>query len=282
MRYTLSCRRALLAGLVLLTLAGPGATEEALEGAAADTRLDEVLAGAQRSEANRDRDRFRRPGKTLLFFGLRPDMTVLEILPGRGWYTEILAPLLRGQGQLTIASYGAGHSNDYLRGLHNQLMEKMDGAPAVYDRVQRQLFRRPGAVLPDVADASQDMVLTFRNTHNWIRFGGIEAIYRNFHRVLKPGGILGVVQHRAAPGSDAGQSAEQGYVPEKWLIRLVEDIGFELLARSEINANPGDHRDHPEGVWTLPPSLRLGGKDRDRYLAIGESDRMTLKFMKLP
>lgn len=268
----------MLASLILLPLAGLGAPETA----AADTRLEEVLAGQQRNQANRDRDRFRHPEQTLLLFGLTPDMTVLEILPGTGWYTEILAPLLRSQGQLTIASFGARHSNDYLRGLHNQLMEKMDASPEIYDRVQRKLFRRPGAVLPDVADSSQDMVLTFRNTHNWIRFGGIETIYRGFHRVLKPGGILGVVQHRAAQGSDAEQSAEQGYVPEKWLIRFVENIGFELLDRSEINANPRDRRDHPEGVWTLPPSLRLGDRDRDRYLTIGESDRMTLKFMKLP
>ena len=164
-----------------------------------DGRLDGILAGAHRSEENRARDRFRHPKETLLFFGLRPDMAVLEVTPGLGWYTEILAPLLREQGQLTIASFGDGHSNDYLRGLHRQLMEQMDATPSVYDRVLRRQFRHPGAVLPELPDASQDMVLTFRNTHNWIRFGGIRAVYRGFHRVLKPGGILGVVQQRAVP-----------------------------------------------------------------------------------
>ena len=125
------------------------------------------------------------------------------------------------------------------------------------------------------------MVVTFRNTHNWIRLGGVEDVYRAMYRVLKPGGILGVVQHRAEAGSDAKETAERGYVPESYLIRLLEDTGFELVDKSEINANPKDTRDYPEGVWTLPPTYRLGDEDRDRYAAIGESDRMTMKFVKL-
>jgi predicted methyltransferase len=134
--------------------------------------------------------------------------------------------------------------------------------------------------LKDISDDSQDMVVTFRNTHNWIRFGGVEDAYRAFHRVLKKGGVLGVVQHRADKGSAAKDSAQKGYVPSSYLIRLIEDMGFELVATSEVNANSKDTKDYPEGVWTLPPSYRLKDVDKEKYTAIGESDRMTLRFVK--
>lgn len=243
--------------------------------------IEQAVAAASRSEANVVRDNYRHPAETLAFFGIKKDMQVLEILPGRGWYTEILAPLLRDSGQLTVASFGAEHPSDYLRKLHGDLVEMFDAQPDVYGKVKLALFKE-GTYLQGVTDASQDMVLTFRSTHNWIRRGQVtEEVYRAFYRVLKKGGVLGVVQHRAAAGSDSLETANKGYVTEKYLIQMLEDIGFELVGKSEINANPLDTRDHPEGVWSLPPSLRGNDGNEDKYRAIGESDRMTLRFVKL-
>ncbi len=241
--------------------------------------IETAVNDTNRKAENKARDIYRHPQKTLQFFGIKPDMQVLEILPGRGWYTEILAPLLNDQGQLTIAHFGENHPNDHLASLHKNMMQMMAAKPDIYGKVKVVNFK-DGGYLKAVADNSQDMVLTFRSSHNWVRYGGIEEIYTALHRVLKPGGILGVVQHRADKGSDPKASAEKGYVPESYLIRLVENAGFELVGTSEINANPKDTHDHPEGVWTLPPTLRLGNIDKDKYSAIGESDRMTLRFVK--
>ena len=243
--------------------------------------IEKAVASDHRSSENRARDQYRHPVETLLFFGMQPGMNVLEILPGMGWYTEILAPLLKDKGQLTVASFGANHPNDYLRGVHLKFEDKLNVSPDIYGKVKRVVFEENGKYLKDVPDGSQDMVVTFRNTHNWIRFGGVEEAYRSFHRVLKKGGVLGVVQHRANKGDDAKESAQKGYVPESYLIKLLEGMGFELVDKSGINANPKDTKDYPEGVWTLPPSYRLKDTDRDKYSAIGESDRMTLRFVKL-
>ena len=242
--------------------------------------LDAAVSGAHRDAKNVARDVYRHPGETLTLFGIKPDMEVLEILPGAGWYTEILAPYLRDDGLLAVASFGSDHSAEFLRNLHNGLVGKFDGDPENYGKVVVGVFQGEG-YLEGFEDESFDMVVTFRNTHNWIRFGGVEDVYRAMYRVLKPGGILGVVQHRAGAGTDATETAERGYVPESYMIRLLEDTGFELVDKSEINANPKDTRDYPEGVWTLPPTYRLGDEDREKYAAIGESDRMTMKFVKL-
>ncbi len=242
--------------------------------------LDKVIASEHRDAKNVARDVYRHPKETLSLFGINPDMRTLEILPGGGWYTEILAPYLKENGRLAVASFGDQHPVEYLRNIHNGLMKKFDEQPHVYGKVARGVFKGED-YLDGFQDESFDMVLTFRNTHNWIRLGGVEDIYRSFYRVLKPGGILGVVQHRAEAGSNAKETAENGYVPESYMIELLEGIGFELVDKSEVNANPKDTRDHPEGVWTLPPSYRLGDKDRAKYAAIGESDRMTMKFVKL-
>jgi predicted methyltransferase len=241
--------------------------------------IDEVLAGTHREQTNRARDAYRHPKETLMFFGMRPEMTVVEILPGRGWYTEILAPMLRDQGKLVVSSFGEDHPNDYLRGLHVELMRKLDANETVYDRVERRVMQT-GKVIDLGPSGSADMVVTFRNTHNWIRFSGIEEIYRAIYDVLKPNGILGVVQHRGRDDWDPRASADQGYVPQTYLIEFLEGLGFVFVAASEINANPRDTKDHPEGVWTLPPTYRLGDTDREKYAAIGESDRMTLRFIK--
>ncbi len=242
--------------------------------------LDKVLQGSQRDAKNVARDIYRHPKETLMFFNLQSDMKVLEILPGRGWYTEILAPLMKDSGDLTVASFGDTHPTKYLRNIHIDFMKKMNADAESYGKVKTVVFNKSG-YLADIPDNSMDMVVTFRNTHNWIRFGGIEEIYPAFNRVLKPGGILGVVQHRADKGGDAKITAQKGYVPESYLINLVEDAGFELVKKSDINTNLADSKDYPEGVWSLPPTYREKDKDKDKYTAIGESDRMTLKFIKL-
>ena len=242
--------------------------------------LDKVLQGSHREAKNVARDIYRHPKETLMVLGLEQNMKVLEILPGRGWYTEILAPLLQDSGELTVASFGDTHPTKYLRNIHIDFMKKMNADTNTYGKVETVVFNKSG-YLADIPDNYMDMVVTFRNTHNWIRFGGIEDIYAAFNRVLIPGGILGVVQHRADKDGDAKVTAEKGYVPESYLINLVEDAGFELVKKSDINANLADSKDYPEGVWSLPPTYREKDKDRDRYTAIGESDRMTLKFIKL-
>ncbi len=247
--------------------------------AADSPSLGEVIAGPQRSAEHRARDAYRHPAETLGFFGLAPTMTVIEILPGEGWYTEILAPYLKPAGKLIVTTHEPDSPVEYQRKGHEALMAKFDAAPDVYGAVERQVMWQGDGVSLG-APASADMVVTFRNTHGWINDGKLEAVYKACFDVLKSGGVLGIEQHRAAPGADAAASAKKGYVPEDWLIERLEAIGFKLAGKSEINANPKDTKDYTDGVWTLPPVLRLGDKDRDRYLAIGESDRMTLKFVK--
>lgn len=241
--------------------------------------LDSVIQGTHREAKNVARDIYRHPKETLLVFGIQSNMKVLEILPGRGWYTEILAPLMKDSGELTVASFGDTHPKKYLRNIHVNFMKKLNADTDTYGKVEVVVFNN-GGYLKGIPDNSMDMVVTFRNTHNWVRYGGIEEIYAAFNRVLKPGGILGVVQHRADKGTDAKTTAEKGYVPKSYLINIVEDAGFELVKKSDINSNLADSKDYPEGVWSLPPTYREKDKDRAKYTAIGESDRMTLKFIK--
>ena len=243
--------------------------------------INDAISGEHRIKENKTRDVHRNPYKTLLFFGIEANIKVLEILPGRGWYTEILAPILKDNGQLTVASFGDNHPNDYLRDVHLKYINHLNKNPIIYGNVRHVVFHEENHYLKDIESNSQDMVLTFRNTHNWIRYGGVENIYRAFHRVLKKGGILGVVQHRADKKGNVEETAKNGYVPENYLINLAEEVGFELIEKSEINANPKDEKKYPKGVWTLPPTLRLGETDKKKYIEIGESDRMTLKFIKL-
>lgn len=236
--------------------------------------VEAALAGAHRSEANRARDPYRHPAETLAFFGLEPEMTVVEMAPGGGWYTEVLAPVLRDHGTL-IAAIPDPETNRYGR----RFVERIQQHPEVFDQVQTVTFEIPES--PTLGEPeSADMVLTFRSTHGWINGERAEQVYQAMFDVLKPGGVLGVVQHRADEGADPTETARQGYVPEAHVIELAENAGFVLEERSEINANPDDDHDHPEGVWTLPPTLRLGDQDRERWVAIGESDRMTLRFRK--
>lgn len=251
---------------------------------AQDSWIERVAAaseGEHRSAANRARNEYRHPAQTLSFFGFEEGDRVLEIWPGGGWYTEILAPAIRGHGSYAIATWDPdveGQPN-YRYELPKQLQATFDAKPDLYDQVETVYFSPPESASLGEAD-SYDLVLTFRNTHGWVGDGSAEAMFTEFARVLKPGGVLGVVQHRAAAGSDPEQSAGSGYVSEAHVKALAAAAGLEFAGASEVNANPLDSRDHPRGVWTLPPGLNLGGTDRDKYLAIGESDRMTLKFRK--
>lgn len=242
--------------------------------------LRAAIEGKHRTPAFKARDKYRHPFETLMFFGIKPDMTVVEIWPGGGWYTEILAPFLKGSGKLYAAHRNRDTKDErFLRSIR-RFDEKLAARPDIYGEViVTELSQTKTAIAPP---GSADMVLTFRNVHNWMRFGFARTIFEAMYTALKPGGILGVVEHRADPEEFPDPQALSGYVHEEQVIQMAEDVGFKLVAKSEINANPKDTRDHPEGVWTLPPTLRLGEKDREKYLAIGESDRMTLKFIKPP
>jgi predicted methyltransferase len=263
---------------ILLVLLSATAQAGDLSVAAA---VEQAMWGEHRSAMNTERNRYRHPVGTLDFFGLEKDMTVLEIWPGAGWYTEVLAPVVRDHGKLLVATWDQDVEGQpgYRYELPQQMQEKFEAYPEVYDQVEVVYYSPPDSASLGAAD-SVDMVLTFRNTHGWVGSGQANAIYGEFARVLKPGGVLGVVQHRAAAGSNPKETGPNGYIPEETVIALAKAAGLVLEARSDVNANPKDSRDHPEGVWTLPPSLRLGDEDREKYTAIGESDRMTLRFRK--
>jgi len=273
-------RKLIIAFTLLVHFLSFANTNAYADDAQTEALIEQAIQGQHRSAKNKARDIYRHPKETLTLFGIKPEMKVLEILPGGGWYTEILTPILKDKGQLTVASFGEQHPSNYLRNIHMKFMDKLDSNIELYGKINREIFENKG-YFNNTADSSQDMVVTFRNTHNWIRFGGIKETYRAIHRVLKKGGILGVVQHRANKGSDAQKTAQQGYVPESYLIRLIENTGFELVDKSEINANPKDTKDYLEGVWSLPPTYREGDVDKSIFSAIGESDRMTLRFIKL-
>ena len=241
-------------------------------------RLEAVLAGEHRGEADRARDAFRHPLETLTFFGVAPDATVIEITPGGGWYADILAPYLRPHGTYIAAIWDESLPDQpaYYARLNQQLAEKIAAAPEVYGE---PALRRFNAKEPNFGEpASADVVLTFRNAHNWIGAGNAAAYFSAFFDVLRPGGTLGVVDHRAK--GEAATDGTTGYVTEQQIIDLATAAGFQLAERSQINANPADAADHPKGVWTLPPGYALGEVDREKYAAIGESDRMTLRFVK--
>ena len=246
--------------------------------ASADARLDTVIAGTWRDPKNAARDRYRHPKQTLEFFGLKPGLTVIEITPGGGWYSEILAPYLKGNGTY-IAAVGkpknkTGEAAQDMDALH----KKFAGDANEYGAAK---FVEFDGKAPNLGpDNSADMVLTFRNVHNWVMADTAPIMFKAFFAVLKPGGVLGITDHRAAKGSDLEKIKKTGYLPEDFVIKLATDAGFKLVAKSEINANPKDTKDYPEGVWTLPPTFELKDKDHDKYAAIGESDRMTLKFVK--
>jgi predicted methyltransferase len=233
-----------------------------------------AVAAPTRTAANVARDRYRHPAETLAFFGVKPDDTVVELWPGGGWYTEILAPLSKaGGGTLYVAA-------PWDKGL-TRVKDKQAANAATYGALKFAEFPATGAG-PKVPDGTADFVLTFRNIHNW-RFGGKDntaEAFRQIYAMLKPGGVLGVEEHRLPEDMDSALEEKSGYMKRSSVIAFAEAAGFKLAGESDINANPKDTHDYPNGVWTLPPNLREGEKDRAKYLAIGESDRMTLKFVK--
>lgn len=245
---------------------------------APDPELAKQLSASHRRQANVVRDPYRHPVESLTFFGVKPDSVVVEILPGSGgYYMEILAPYLRHKGKYVAANRDERAPPQYLAD-HQRLLERIKAEPAQYSRVEVTKFNAD--LHPIAPPGSADFVLTFRNLHNWIERGEVEGALRAFHKALKPGGVLGVVDHRGRTSLSQEAQMKSGYVREDYAIAIIEKAGFRLAGRSEVNANPKDTKDHPEGVWTLPPTYRLKDVDRARYQAIGESDRFTLRFVK--
>ena len=249
--------------------------------ARADDALKAAIASPQRTPGNVARDVWRHPYETLSFFGIRPDMTVVELSPGGGWYTEILAPYLKPRGQLIVAGDDPESGVAYYRRGAERMGKKLAADPASFDRVRVAVFAPPHR-LQYAAPGNADMVLTFRNVHNWAAQGDavVAAAFKSVHATLKPGGVFGVVDHRLPAGREQDAKASSGYLHQAYVVRLAEAAGFRLAATSAVNANPKDSADHPGGVWALPPSYANKDKDRARFETIGESDRFTLKFVK--
>jgi predicted methyltransferase len=265
-----------LLALTLTALLAPALGQAAAPAVSAD-QYAKVLAGDWRAPENVARDGYRHPQPTLQFFGLAPTQTVIEITPGNGWYSELLSPLLRDHGRY-IAAVQAPTVSEYARKNEEKLKAKFAATPAQYAKAlvleydpKAPAFGQPG---------SADTVLTFRNVHNWVLADTAPLMFQAFFKVLKPGGVLGVVDHRAKDGASLEDIKHSGYLTTDYVVKLATDAGFKLEAQSEINANPKDTKDYPEGVWTLPPALTLGEQDKAKYQAIGESDRMTLRFIK--
>ena len=239
-----------------------------------NTKFDNVLAGEHRSDASKARDKYRHPKETLEFFGLTPDMTVVEIWPGGGYYTEILAPFLRDEGTYVAATSSSSNGSARSRSGHASYLTKLAEKDELYGKTVVSELVYPDQLQMTPAGTA-DMVLTFRNVHNWMGRKAEYAILAAAYKALKPGGILGVVEHRldGGEGVEEGQDARRGYVREGYAIEAARSVGFEVVDASEVNANSKDNKNHPRGVWTLPPRFAAGDEDRAKYAAIGESDR---------
>ncbi len=264
-----------LAGVLLVSAVLLGCAPAQMH---APDELERLAASPHRSARNVARDGARHPVEVIRFFGVKPHHSVVEILPGSaGYYMEILAPYLKEKGRYIAADRDRTAPPQYLAD-HEKLLARLKAEPALYGKVLVTPFN---ADRHDIAPpGSADFVLTFRNLHNWLERGELEGALRAFHKALKPGGVLGVVDHRGRPELSQQAQMKSGYVREDAAIALIEKAGFRLAARSEINANPKDTKDHPQGVWTLPPTYRLKDQERAKYQAIGESDRFTLRFVK--
>lgn len=244
-----------------------------------DPILQRLIGGSERSASNSVRDQYRHPGAVLTFFGVKANSTVVEILPGAaGYWTEILAPYLKQSGRYIAANGEKASSSAEVQKDNAALAAKLAADPADYDKVTVTEFAADKyAIAPP---GSADFVLTFRNIHNWMSAGTTADAFAAFYKALKPGGVLGIEEHRGKPNEPQDPLAKSGYVRQDVAIGFAEAAGFKFAGSSEVNANPNDTKDYPQGVWTLPPTFKLGAQDRAKYAAIGESDRFILKFKK--
>ncbi len=263
---------------LVFSISGCNTTAENLE-----IKASQFLSGDHRSAKNKARDQYRNPIETLKFFGVTPSSKVLEISPGRGWYTEVLAPIFRDSGEFYVATWDIDslpeRIKSYLQKLDQDYRSLLSARPDIYDQVKITTYNTQSPKF--VSPQSLDFILTFRNVHNWALRGNDDQMFAAFFEALKPGGILGVTDHRAKPGTPFDQQTKSGYMTESYVIELAQKSGFEFVAQSEVNANPKDTADHPGGVWNLPPTLRkVSDDEKEKYIEIGESDRMTLKFRK--
>lgn len=253
------------------------ATAHDSHGAKHVSALDKAISGEYRSDKNKSRDMYRNPKETLEFFGFKPSMTVVEVAPGGAWYSEILAPALKEKGLFYGAQYPDTGEDNYYSKSRKRLEKKLAGNE-IFSKMKLTDFtpKKQSELAPK---GSADLVLTFRNLHNW-KEEGVSQLFKDAYVALKPGGALGVVEHRMPSSQDWETNKKSGYFPASLTIKLAKEAGFKLAASSEVNANAKDTANHPKGVWTLPPVLALKETDRAKYMAIGESDRMTLKFVK--
>ena len=273
-----TCCGAAVLVLLGLSAVATATASPAVAAQAAGPSLDTLVDGPQRSAANRARDAARHPLEDLRFFGIGPQSEVVEILPGgSAYWTEILAPYLRDGGRYIAANPPKTDTSGEAVSGNAAFAAKIAADPADLGKVAVTDFAPPRDIVPP---GTADVVLTFRNVHNWMADGTAQAVFASFFRALKPGGTLGLEEHRGRADQPQDPAAKSGYVRQDAVIAFAEQAGFRFVASSEANANPKDTKDYPDGVWTLPPTFRLKDKDRDRYAAIGESDRMLLRFVK--
>ena len=268
-----------LSAAVLMSAAVSSCTTTPEKAMTENLALKAAVESPVRTTVNKQRDNWRNPKETLEFFGIQPNMTVVEVWPGGGWYTEILAPYLLKDGKYVAAGFSATSERSYFRKA-SERFKKMVASRSEFGSGMKITEFEPPVKTEIIEAGTADAIVAFRNIHNWMGNDGAESAFASFYKALKPGGVLGIVQHRAATNKPQDPKAKSGYVRQDYVINLAKGAGFTFVASSEINANPKDTADHEKGVWTLPPRLALKDKDRAKYVAIGESDRMTLKFMK--
>ena len=281
--HPLTASRVAAASLALTALLAVASPAAALD-PATEAAVDAAINGDHRPAEDKARDVYRKPKQVLDFLGFRSDMTVVEIWPGGGWYTRILAPALKERGTFYAAQYSVNPRYGYQRRYFGNFLTMLGDKPDLYRQVVVTHLSLPYQ-LEIAPHGSADMVVTFRNVHNWVARGYdsgrfADVAFTAVYDALKPGGIFGIVDHRWPDPATEDPEHRNGYLSKELTMALAESAGFEFVAESDILANPRDTHEHPQGVWTLPPTLALGDKDRDKYVAIGESDRFLLKFRK--